>query len=326
MNTQLVRRSADEQPRSRWRLPRRLGVLSTLAGVLSALVVAVAPSAAQAAYGCNNVPQGDYNFFLNNSYDDIEDAYKTHLVVFYLKSWSPTFNVADSVTDGNDSDSPQTKTFNISRSQTYTVQELFKVTASQQVEFLKTKLSQSYEYSQQLTQSYTTSNSITYTETLAPHTARRVYNGVDAINGIFDVHYWVYDGPGRCFWRPTWAQIDVQRNVPTTRERRDVKQMPTINPDGIVDFVNQDGNIRPCEALAAFGNGFQAPNRVILRQGGRTWAIGGGSSAWFESPGQINFTMPCDVTPNDYVSVSVESNLTVERGETLWPRFVFITP
>jgi hypothetical protein len=319
-------RNIRAHPPRTWRSAgRRLGVLAALTGLLSTLVVvAVAPNPAHAAYGCDNVPQGDgHDYYVG--WDADEDKFGTFLVVFWLKSWERTFNVAGSATDGNDSDSPQNKTFVINESQTFTVSETNRVSGSSQVSFLRTALSTSYERSTQLTQSHTTSSQITYQETLAPHVAKKVYNGVDAINVRFDIEQWLVDD-GRCWWRPGLAAHDVFKNVPTTNERRDVKQLPTINPGGVVDGVTYDRNIRPCEVVAIFGNAFEAPNRVVLRQGSRTWYVGAGTPWFYESWLQINAMIPCDVSPNDYVSVSVESNKNIERLETLWPRSIWISP
>jgi len=300
-------------------------VLAALAALLSTFVVMTVSNPAHAAYGCDNVPQGDYATTVYNSWDEDEGKYGAHLVVFWLKWWERTFNVAGSDTEGNDSDSPQMKTFTITQSRTYTVQNTFKASSSSTVEFLKVKLSSSYEYTQQITNSYTTSSSVTYQETLPAHVAKKVYNGVDAINVRFDVATWFLD-QGKCWWRPNLTAYDVYQNVPTTNERREVKQLPVINPGGVVDAVDYNYNIRPCEIVSLFGNGFEAPSRVILRQGGNTWYVGAGSAWWYESWNQINATLPCDIQPNNYVSVSVESNKTLERVETPWPRFVFISP
>lgn len=309
-------------------VPRRVGVLTALAGLLSALAVVVSPVTAQAAdpYPCtSHTDRGDYHRYFYG-YDDESRENGWLLVVYWLRYWEPRFDVAGSATEGNDSEIAQAKTFNITTSENHTVADTRKSSGSDQVTFIKDVLSRtsSWEHTQQLTHSYTTSSSVTYTETLNPHTARRVYNGVDAVFVRFDVAVWRYS-EGKCWWRSSLTEYNVERLVPSTSERRDVKAVPTINPGGVNDEINNDGNVRPGEVITVRGEGFLAANRIILRQNGRMWIVGAGSGGWYESYNQINFQMPYDVTPGQYVSVSVESNLTVDRSETLWPREVFVS-
>lgn len=303
------------------------GVLIALAGLLSTLltVVVAPPTAAHAAYGCDNVPQGDDSDIVENSWDADEQKYGKHLIVYWLRWWEPTFRPGGVATDGNDTDFSQTKTITVTESRTYTVKTTHKATAKSTVKFLGITLETSYEFSQELTDAHTTSNSVAYTDTLGPHVAKRLYNFVQAVNVRFDMATWFLDG-GRCWYRPSLSQNNVAMTVPTTHEFQHVKQLPTVNPDGVVDAVEYNHNIRPCETVALFGNGFEPPNRVVVRQNGRTWYLGAGSPWWYESSGQINATLPCDLQPNGYASISVESNKTFERTDGLWPRFVYISP
>jgi hypothetical protein len=297
---------------------------TALTGLLTALVTVLAPGGAYAEPGnpCENPTMGDFREIV---YDPIDRV--NYYVVMWMKSWERTFNVAGFDTDGNDTDGTSPKTFTVTESREFTIQTTHKATATIQAKFWKiTLLGAGYEYSQQVTDKHTTSSSVSRTITMAPHTALRAYNGVDAINGIFDIATWLRSSDGRCWWRPEFTEYNVRRNVPTNHERWELQQLPTINPGGVVNPQDWSYNIHPCTTVAIFGNGFAAPNTIIVRQNGNTWNIGAGSPWWWEGNGQINATLPCGLQPNAYASISVKSNKTIEFIETLWPRFVYITP
>ena len=238
---------------------RRIGVVATLTGAFAALTTVVAPSGAFAEAGnpCENPTMGDFREIVHDPADG-QDYY----VVMWMKSLEPTFNVAGFDTDGNDSDGPSPKTFAVTQSREFTIQTTHKANAKLQLKFWKVQaLDFGYEFTQQLTDKHTTSSTVTRTITMAPHTALRAYNGVDAINGVFDIATWLRSSDGRCWWRPQFTEYNVRRNIPTSHERWELQQLPTINPGGVVNPADGPTTSTPARPWPSSATGSPRPTR-----------------------------------------------------------------
>ena len=90
----------------------------------------------------------------------------------------------------------------------------------------------------------------------------------------------------------------------TPGTQRDVE---ILNTNGVVngsDFSPND--IHPGTVVAIFGINFNSPDIVIVTQGSNQYIIQSGSAWWFDSPAQINATLPTALTPG-FATVFVQN-------------------
>jgi hypothetical protein len=68
-----------------------------------------------------------------------------------------------------------------------------------------------------------------------------------------------------------------------------------INPGGVVDGVTFTSTIHPGATISAWGSFSSSGNVVYLRQGASEVTVKAGSPNWYESPTQINVTLPASI-------------------------------
>jgi hypothetical protein len=74
--------------------------------------------------------------------------------------------------------------------------------------------------------------------------------------------------------------------------------LPTINPNGIGNGANYSPNdIYAGTTVSIFGTAFEPTDIVLVDQGSRTYSITAGSPWWYDSPTQINATLPGTLVP-----------------------------
>jgi hypothetical protein len=74
--------------------------------------------------------------------------------------------------------------------------------------------------------------------------------------------------------------------------------LPTINPNGIVNGTDLSPNeITVGTTVTIFGNSFGPADTVLVVQGTRQFTVEAGSPWWYDSPTQINATLPSTLVP-----------------------------
>jgi hypothetical protein len=81
-----------------------------------------------------------------------------------------------------------------------------------------------------------------------------------------------------------------------------------INVGGVVNGITYSHVIHPGDIISIFGSNFSGSgNTVWLKQGSTFYPVTGGSPNWYESPAQINGTLPAGVVAGSNVDVYVNT-------------------
>lgn len=110
-----------------------------------------------------------------------------------------------------------------------------------------------------------------------------------------DLDVWELAG-GRCWFYPRYSPRNKLINAPVDEGWR-LQNYPRINPGGVVNGTDYSTNIHPGTVVAIFGTNFRQPDKVIVRQSQRLWEIQFGSPWWYDSPQQINASLPVTCNP-----------------------------
>jgi hypothetical protein len=117
--------------------------------------------------------------------------------------------------------------------------------------------------------------------------------------------------PGSC-GHPSF----ISNNISTIQ--RTFIGTPVINTNGVVNGIDFSPNdIHPGTTVAIFGINFNSPDLVIVTQGSNQYVIQSGSVAWFDSPAQINATLPGTLSPG-FATVFVQNTSGfLSSGQTI---------
>jgi hypothetical protein len=280
----------------------RRGRLAAIAGLLAGLAVVVFPGTAHASYPpnyCDNTPNlGDYQYV-----DVHEDLY-----VFHYWSSVPTLDVADSRSFNNTSNSPQTATVSVTKTATTTltsgVDETFApIPIGPFKDFFSIKVSNS------ITNTHTTAIGSQLSYQVPPLATVTFDYGTVAYDVVYDLDKFELS-QGHCWW--LGSRYGVHAHAPTTNEQWRTTVEPTISPNGVVYYADYSPyNIHAGQPVAIFGQGFIPGDTVTVNyaSGGQV-TIGAGSPNWYDSPGQINATLPAGLTGQATVTVRAANGHT----------------
>jgi hypothetical protein len=97
-----------------------------------------------------------------------------------------------------------------------------------------------------------------------------------------------------------------------------ITNCPTINPGGVVNATTYTSYIRVGDTISIFGSNFSTSGNVVhIHDGGTLATVTAGSPWWYESPGQINATLPAGVVANTNVVVYVTDGRGVDSDGQL---------
>jgi hypothetical protein len=310
---------------------RRFGVLTVLAGLFAAAMAVIAPSVAQAdtvPYFCQQNPVPAADSFVHDRHDG-----KDWLSVFKVNWWSQTFDAGTAVSGDkkwihNNEDSASAFPFRVS--ETMSQEKSTSVTQGAQQAGVNLNsvikgINLTLKLDRTVTEKVTFSQTIESTFTIDPFTAKQIEYGVFGYVVNYDVTVYVlHDDGTRCEYRGDKSG-NVSRYTPT-HHGWNVTVLPRINVGGILNPDGWNYTIRACTPVAIFGR-FFPPDQVIVRQGSRQWSpIGPGTPWWYDSPSQINASLPCDMQANAYASLAVRRVDPFGRFIEGFPQSVFIYP
>jgi len=197
--------------------------------ITGGLTTAVSAGTASAQNtSCLNYPGSSYTLRFDNPYYDPGDGtpgsgvWRTfhfpdghthaHVVLtFWIRSVTPTFNVAAQAFVDNNTNETAMGTFSTTQSKTFTISET--TTTGVSTTLLGTTFSASV--SNTVTSSISTSTTIQASAPVPPHSRVNGDFGVDAYIVNYDVDYWQWD-QNTCWYHD--SHRGVTANVPTTRQ------------------------------------------------------------------------------------------------------------
>lgn len=201
--------------RTRYRWRRRVGVLMAFAALAAGLVTTAAPGSAHANLpnGCPDAStDGDFQVNLPGGFFfKSRNKFYPALLVFWVESATPTFNVADSRVVVNNLSTPVTATFTSQQSQTFSISET--VTTNIERTVLDTVFSNTV--SSTVTESRTTQIGVSTTAEVPPFGRVQGDYGLEAFNVTWTVDAYEVSG-GRCWYH--YSDRHVVSNVPTIVE------------------------------------------------------------------------------------------------------------
>ena len=316
---------------------RRFGFVAALAGLCSTLFVVIGPAAAHASpigYFCQtNPPEASDSLVFISDKEEGADG-KDWIQIFTFYGRDVTFDPGKVNTDQNNviinneqGTTPITRTITNSRSTTKSTSLTTSTSTVVNLSKIMQGLNETHKLDRTVSSSVTEMTSSQETFITSPMTAERIELGVFGYNVRYNVRTYVLHEKGtRCEYRGDKSG-DVSAYVPSdTGWNRTV--LPRINYGGIIKASDSSYTIRNCDIVSAYGQ-FFPPSRVIVRQSstGRQWApIGPGSAWWYDSPTQINVTLPCDMLAGDDVSVAVSYRDPFGRTIEGLPKYLYIYP
>jgi hypothetical protein len=136
---------------------------------------------------------------------------------------------------------------------------------------------------------------------------------------------WWYDSPTQInailpsTLVPGLATVYVQNAVGLLSNGQTITvHVPTINPNGVVNGTDYSPNdITAGTTVSIFGNGFGPPDSVLVVQGLRQYTVKAGSDWWYDSPTQINATLPGLLVPGLATIYVVDVGGVRSNGRTI---------
>jgi len=276
-----------------------------LGTALAASVLAVsAPTTALAdTTYCDNQPAlGNYH---------IIDPSTGWLDIFWINSVVQTFDTADSRVVTNN------LPYSISGTAASQVSSTFTLAATASVSVTALDKALTATVSSSITTSTTTQIGISTTFNVPAYGAVRADYGTLAYN--INYHYDLFElSQGHCWWKGSNYSVSV--NAPTLSQGWNLTLLPTINPAGVVNGSDYSaGDIHSNTTVAIFGQGFVPGDQVLVYDataGYQYPPITAGSLWWYDSSGQINFTLP-NVPTSHQALVSVVTATGLQSNSDL---------
>ena len=298
---------------------RRFGAAGALAAMIAAALTVVAPAAPASAdpgHTCVPADLGTFHY--------VEDRWL--YVVRFLEPVTETFFVSDLKREENGAETVKPVEYTDVTSTTFTLKTGVTLSTAATEKFSdkmrEVSSTRTLGFSQETTYAKTTSFTRKETVNVPPMGQTQSQYGVVGYRILYSLTVWYKDlQNGVC--RQQGFAGSVVAETPTDEQKWKTVYWPTIGQGGVVNAANYSAaDVHPGTTVAIFGQYFVPDDRVTVRQGGRTWSLGPGTSWWYDSSGQINTTLPGDLTPGTSAQITV----TGGNGLTSNTRSVFIQP
>ncbi len=277
---------------------RRLGVLTALLGLLSALMAVTGAATAQA----DTFPDCREHPNTGNGY--VKSADGRWLYIFWILYTEPAFFKGNGQVVENETDSTAGRVASFGVNTTLSIST---TNTNATATTLAEGINKTRTTSTNVTASISINETVTDTFTVPARTAFQADYGVYGHRVLMNLDTWKLED-GRCWYYPQYSPRQTWFDAPSDKGWR-LQTYPRINVDGIVNGANyRADDLHPGTVAAVFGTNFLPPDKIIVRQFPNQWTIQQGSEWWYDSSRQINVTLPTNLQPGSATMTVLSNN------------------